>query len=81
MEDALKIYRSGTDEAYRKADIARALYKLGQTLLAMGHEDDARRRLEEGKALRLEFCPNFSLNSEVENEEAAYETLVSRWSR
>lgn len=81
MDDALKIYRSGTDEAYRKADIARALYKLGRTLLAMGNEDDARKRLEEAKELYLELCPNFSLNSRNENEEAAYETLVSRWSR
>ncbi|KAK0702780.1 hypothetical protein B0H67DRAFT_687900 [Lasiosphaeris hirsuta] len=79
---ALEVYRSGTDQFYRRADIARTLYKLSQALAALGREAEARKHLAEARELREQLSEGVATNNELgENWDAAYDDLVSRWSR
>lgn len=75
LEEALKVYKSGSDEKFRQREIARTNYKLGLVFAEMGIKDKSDKCLQAAEQIRVkEKCA-------PANKEEDYDNLVSLWAR
>jgi hypothetical protein len=72
----LKIYHSGTDEGFRKGEIARTKFKLGLTFKDLGQIEDANVAIQEAEKIRREILGSKYFQSAGED---SYDSLVSPW--
>ncbi|KAJ5158267.1 uncharacterized protein N7500_007918 [Penicillium coprophilum] len=83
---ALEVFHSGHSSEYRKADRARALYKIGCTYEVLRGLDEAK-RAEYSQAADQALDKAFDLQKEIistrnlDLNEIIHDQLVSRWSR
>lgn len=75
LEEALKVYKSGSDEKFRQKEIARTNYKLGLIFEEMGDIDKADECLRTAEQIRMKE------NCAPANKEEDYDNLVSLWAR
>ncbi|KAK1833470.1 hypothetical protein QBC39DRAFT_346112 [Podospora conica] len=83
LEQALDVYKSGKDEGFRHAEIARTSYKLGLVLQEFpGETQKAAEAIEVAKEFRRKVLQKSG--RPVENEDVGedeYDALVSLWAR
>ncbi|KAJ5414876.1 hypothetical protein N7509_000210 [Penicillium cosmopolitanum] len=78
LQAALDIYQSGSDQGFRKGEIARTMYKKGCVLRLLGELGTAQNVLQKAKSLRKELI---GMDDDRMNDESAFDELVSLWAR